>query len=165
MGQGSVAGQCESAVLIARSIYRSVCERALDGVCERRCWGTVIWASFCVSNLLTQFLGSGVRCGVSTFFYFYPPHLSSRCAFESLCDLLAAACLPGLLWTNNTLFSLLLASYSSSLAHSSGFHTVTCLCLFIISPGPFPLICSPSDVLKKKILLCWCCLWGIVFQG
>lgn len=37
VGQGSVAGHCETAVLIAHSIYRSVCERELDRVCERRC--------------------------------------------------------------------------------------------------------------------------------
>lgn len=157
VGQGSVAGHCETAVLIAHSIYRSVCERELDRVCERRCWGTVIWASFCVSNLLTQFLGSGVRSRVSIFFPF--PLLCFWVPVYS-----PGSCLPP--WTAVSKQYLALPPLTLLFLFYSTFVWLS-YCHVSVSihhqPRPLSLICSPSDVFKKP--LCWWCLWGIVFQG
>lgn len=143
MGQGSVAGHCETAVPIAHSIYRSVCERELDRVCERRCWGTVIWASFCVSNLLTQFLGSGVRSRVSIFSLFL------YCAF-GVPVYSPGSCLPP--WTTVSKQYLVLPPLTLLFLFYSTFVWLS-YCHVSVSihhqPRPLSLIWSPSDVFKK----------------
>lgn len=108
----------------------------------------VIWASFCICNLLTQFQRSGIRSRVSPvfsplcsswvhlwfFLYFFSP---------------AAARLLGPLWANNT--SSCRPYFSSSL--SSRFSYSSHLSVSVHQALPLSLICSGSVVFKSSLIM------------